>query len=152
MKVLWYKFISVLFCLTVLFSNCSNSGSKTSTEKADVGSGNVTSTEKGSANPEQIALTESILSYFQEGHFDKIVLNFDDNVKAEINEKQLAAVWERLNTHIGKYSKSEFYNVEKLNDVGDRVVYECYFGLQKLYFELIFGKENKISGISFKPK
>jgi len=168
MKIFKYKNLSVLFCLLVLFSNCSNTGSKTSTEKSDVGSENMAIEEeyeeyddivenivfvdKADVSPEQIALIEKILMHFQKEQFDKIVQHFDGNVKEQINKEQLAGVWERLNTHIGKYSKSEYYNAEKLDDVSDRVVYECSFGQYNMYFELIFGKGNKIAGIYFKPK
>ena len=168
MKVLKYRNLSVLFCLFVLFSNCSNSGSKTSTEKSDVGSENVDMYEedeefedivenivfvdKADVSPAQIALIEKVLVHFEKEQFDKIVLLFDDNIKAQINKEQLAGVWERMNTSIGKYTKSEYYNAEKLDDVSDRVVYECSFGQYNMYFELIFGKGNKIAGIYFKPK
>ena len=168
MKVLKYKNLSVLFCLLVLFCNCSNTGSKTSTEKADVRSENVDMEEeyegfedivenivfvdKADVSPEQIALIEKVLVHFEKEQFDKIVLLFDDNVKEQINKDQLAGVWGRLNTHMGKYSKSEYYNAEKLDDVSSKVVYACSFGQHNMYFELIFGKGNKIAGIFFKPK
>ena len=165
MKIFRYKFVSILFCLSVLFSNCSNSGSKTSAEKADAGSKKVAVAEKIEANPvqialaekvsvtpEHIALVEKVLLYFQQEDCGKIVPYFDDTVKSQINEEQLSAVWERLNTHIGKYSNSEFLKAEKLADIGDRVVYECSFGTHKMNFELVIDKENKIAGIFFKPQ
>ncbi|MDR1181368.1 MAG: DUF3887 domain-containing protein [Bacteroidales bacterium] len=101
---------------------------------------------------EQVVLADSILLYFQLEQFDKIVRHFDDNVKRQLNKEQLAVVWAQLNTQFGKYSKSEFYGAEKLDAVGDKVVYKSNFGSQKLYFELIFGKDNKIVSIYFKPR
>jgi hypothetical protein len=106
--------------------------------------------DKSVANSDQVVLADSILIYFQEEQFDKIIPHFDDKVKARLNKELLAVAWAQLNTQYGKYSKSEFYRAEKLNAVGDRIVYVTYFGSQKLYFELVFGKDNKIAGIYFK--
>ncbi|MDR0714218.1 MAG: DUF3887 domain-containing protein [Bacteroidales bacterium] len=61
-------------------------------------------------------------------------------------------VWAQLNTQIGRYGKSEFYGVEKIDAVGDKIIYQCHFGSQKLYFKLTFGKDNKIAGIFFNPQ
>ena len=164
MKFFNYKYVSIIFCLFVLFNNCSNTGSKSSAEKTDNSPEQTVAEdvddspekiiliEKADVSPEQIALIEKVLLHFQEGHFDKIVSYFDDNVKTQINEGQLAAVWERMNTQIGKYSTSEFYKAEKLINIGERVVYKCNFGTYQMYFELVFGKDNKIAGIFFKPK
>ena len=164
MKFFNYKSLSLLFCLTVIFSNCSNSGSKASTEKADVSTKqvaepmkidvspeNIALAEKVNANPEHIALTEKILLYFQQEQFDKIAFYFDDIVKTQIKDGQLSGVWERMNTQIGKYSKSEFSKAENLNDIGDRIVYKCYFDSYEMNFELVINKENRIAGIFFKP-
>jgi hypothetical protein len=107
---------------------------------------------KDTANAEQLALADSILLYFQQEQFDKIVPHFDDNVKRQLNKEQLAVVWAQLNTQIGKYEKSEFYGVEKIDAVGDKIVYKSNFGSQQLYFQLILGKDNKIAGIFFKPQ
>ena len=165
MKVLNFTYLSVLFCCTILFSNCSNSGSKTSAEKADTGSENVAVAEKidanpepivlldkGSVNPEHIALIEKVLLHFNQDECGKIVSHFDNKVKSQINEGQLTAVWERMNSQIGKYSNSEFLKAEKLPGTGDRVVYECHFGIYKMNFELVIDKDNKIAGIFFKPQ
>ena len=103
-------------------------------------------------NKDQIALADSILLYFQQEQFDKIVTHFDDKMKQLLNKEQLAVVWALLNTQFGKYKKSEFYGIEKINDVGDKVVYKCFFGSQKLYFQLVLGKENRVVGLFFKPQ
>jgi hypothetical protein len=107
---------------------------------------------KDTANAEQLVLADSILLYFQQEQFDKIVPHFDDNVKRQLNKEQLAVVWAQLNTQIGRYGKSEFYGVEKIDAVGDKIVYKSNFGSQQLYFQLILGKDNKIAGIFFKPQ
>ena len=164
MKIFNYKYLSILFCLTVIFCNCSNSGSKTSTEKAevttkkaaepikiDVSLDNIALAEKVNAKPEHIALIEKVLSHFQQEQFDKIAFYYDDTVKEQIKDGQLAGVWERMNTQIGKYTKSEFSKTENLNDIGDRIVYKCYFGEYEMFFELVINKENRIAGIFFKP-
>jgi hypothetical protein len=101
---------------------------------------------------EQVVLADSILLYFQLEQFDKIVRHFDDNVKRQLNKEQLAVVWAQLNTQFGKYSKSEFYGAEKLDAVGDKVVYQSYFGSQKLYFQLVLGKDKQVIGLYFKPQ
>ncbi|MDR1584404.1 MAG: DUF3887 domain-containing protein [Prevotellaceae bacterium] len=101
---------------------------------------------------EQIALSDSMLLYFQQEQFDKIVRHFDDNLKQQLNKEQLATVWVQLNAQLGKYTKGELYSAEKIKAVGDKVVYQCYFGSQKLYFLLFYGKDNKIAGIFFKPQ
>ena len=124
-------------CVTLIFVGC---GSR------------VTNVQNTEGFEEQIALADSILLYFQQERFDKIVVHFDDKVKAQLNEKQLAAVWAQLNAQAGKYTKSEFYRAEKMNAVGDRVVYKCNFSFQRLYFQLVFGKDNRIIGIFFKPQ
>ena len=129
-------FICIVCCLPILYYGCSNTGAK---NKAD-------------ANPEQIALAESILSYFQQEQFDKIVDHFDAKIRLQMNKEQLAVVWAQLNAQFGKYTKSEFYSAQKMNNVGDRIVYTCYFGSQKLYFQLALGKENKIIGFYFKTQ
>ena len=100
---------------------------------------------------EQIALADSILFYFQQEQFDKIVSHFDDNMKRQMNKEQLAVVWAQLNA-IGKYAQGEFYGVGKINDVGDKVTYICYFGTQKLYFQLVLEKDNQVIGLFFKPQ
>jgi len=126
----------IILCLSVFYIGCANSGSR----------------DKATANPEQVALTESILMYFQQEQFEKIVVHFSDNVKKQMNKEQLAVVWAQLNAQAGKFTKSEFYSAEKIGAVGDRVVYQCHFGSQKLYFQLVFGKDNKVTGIFFKPQ
>jgi len=128
--------IFALFCLSALYVGCSGSGSS----------------KKTAANQEQIALADSILSYFQQEQFEKIVEHFDDRMKMGLNKEQLAAVWAQLNVQAGKFTKSEFYNADKVGAAGDRVVYLCHFGSQKLYFQLVFGKDNRISGLFFKPQ
>ena len=126
---------SIICCLSVLFFGCSNK------EK-----------DKANANPEQIALAESILSYFQEEQFDKIVEHFDAKMRLLMNKEQLAVVWAQLNTQFGKYTKNEFHSVRKVNNVGDMIVYTCYFGSHKLYFQLMLGKDNQMIGMYFKPQ
>jgi len=165
MKMFNYKYLGVLLCFTVLFSNCSNSGSKTTTENAevttkkaaepikiDVSQDNIALAEKVNAKPEHIALIEKVLSHFQQEQFDKISFYYDDTVKEQIKDGQLAGVWERMNTQIGKYTKSEFSKTENLNDIGDRIVYKCYFGEYEMFFELVINKDNRIAGIFFKPR
>ena len=165
MKFFNYKSLSLLFCLTVIFSNCSNSGSKASTEKADVSTKqvaepmkidvspeNIALAEKVNAKPEHIALIEKVLLHFQQEQFDKISFYYDDTVKEQIKDGQLAGVWERMNTQIGKYTKSEFSKTENLNDIGDRIVYKCHFGEYEMFFELVINKENRIAGIFFNPR
>ena len=58
-------YLIILFCLTVIYSGCSNTKSK----------------DKALADPTQVDLTENILKYFQEEQFDKIFEHFDDNMK-----------------------------------------------------------------------
>lgn len=130
------KFLSILFGFLVLFGSCLNTGSK----------------DKSVANPEQVALADSILLYFQQEQFDKIVPHFDDKMKLALNKEQLAVVWAQLSTQVGKYTKSEFHGAQKISAIGDRIVYTCYFGSQKLYFQLVFGKDNQVSGLYFKPQ
>ena len=125
----------IIYCLSILFFGCSNKAK-----------------DKANANPEQIVLAESILSYFQQEQFDKIVEHFDDKMRLLMNKEQLAVVWAQLNTQFGKCTKNEFHSTQKVNNVGDMIVYTCYFGSQKLYFQLALGKENKIIGIYFKPQ
>ena len=162
MKVFAYMFVSSLLCLTVMFSSCSNTSSKSSTEKsnvspeavaekADISPVAIVITDKADVNPKHIALTEQMLLHFEQEQCDKIVLHFDDNVKSKIKESQLSGVWERLSTHYGKYSNSVFHNAEILND-RSKVVYECNFAMRKMYFQLVFDKDNKIADISFNPK
>ena len=129
-------FILVLFCLSAFYAGCTGSGSR----------------NKAAANQEQVALAESILLYFQQEQFEKIVDHFDDKMKMQLNKEQLAAVWAQLNAQAGKYAKSEFYSAAKIGTAGDRVIYLCQFGSQKLYFQLVFGKSNKIAGLFFKPQ
>ena len=131
-----FCYICLLCCLSTLYYECSNTKSR----------------DKAEADPEQVALAESILSYFQEEQFDKIVEHFDAKMRLQMNKEQLAVVWAQLNAQVGKYANSEFYGTEKINNVGDKVVYTCYFGSQKLYFQLVLGKENKIIGFFFKPQ
>jgi hypothetical protein len=126
----------IFICLSSFYIGCSNSGS-----------GN-----KAAANQEQIVLTDSILLYFQQERFDKIVDHFDENMKLGLNKEQLAVVWAQLNAQFGKYAKSEFYSADKISDAADRIVYRCDFGSQKLYFQVVFGKDNRVSGIYFKPQ
>ena len=128
--------ICMLFCLSVLFNGCSNTSSK----------------GKEVANQEQVALAESLLLNFQQEQFDKIVVHLDEKIKQQLNKEQLAVVWAQLNTQFGKYTKSEFYKAEKVNNVGDKVVYICYFGSNKLYFQLLLGKENRVIGLFFTPQ
>jgi hypothetical protein len=101
---------------------------------------------------DQIALADSILLYFQQEQFKNIVVHFDNKLKAQLNKEQLAVVWAQLNTQMGKYWKGGYYKTEKLNAVGDRITYECYFGTQKLHLQFVFGNENRIMGIFFVPK
>jgi hypothetical protein len=132
------KYLLVVFTVSLLFEFGCNSHQT-----------NTTKTEEG--NKEQIALADSILSYFQQEQFDKIEFHFSDKLKAQLNKEQLAVVWAQLNTQAGKYSNSQFYKAEKVNAIGDRITYECYFGTQKLYFQLVLGKDNQIIGLFFMP-
>ena len=126
----------VVMCLTVLYASC---GSRSASSQ------NVEGFE------DQIALADSILLYFQQEQFDKIVVHFDDNMKQHLNKEQLAVVWTQLNTQFGKFAKSEFHSAQKIDAVGDRIVFQCNFGSTRLYFDLIFGKDDKIAGMFFKP-
>ena len=134
MKKLGY--ICVLCCLSVLYYGCSNTGSR----------------NKANVNPEQITLAENILSYFEQEQFDKIVEHFDAKMRLQMNKEQLSVAWAQLNTQFGKYTKNEFHSAQKVNNVGDMIVYTCYFGSQKLYFQLVYGKENIVLGMFFKPQ
>jgi len=134
MKNLGY--ICILCCLPVLYYGCSNTKSG----------------DKTGADLEQVALTDSILSYFRLEQFDKVVIHFDDVLKRQLNKEQLAVMWAQLNTQVGKFTKSEFFGAEKIVDVGDKIVYTCYFSSQKLYFQLVFGKENQVVGLFFTPQ
>ena len=133
MKII--RYLCLLFWLSTLCIGCSN----TSTSSRD----NV------AVNPEQIALADSILSCLQQEQFDKIVDHFDENLKMQLNKEQLAVVWAQLNTQFGKYSRNEFYKAEKIDAVGNKIIYQCYFGNKKLYFQLVLGKENRIIGLFF---
>ena len=134
MRIVGY--LLTLLCLSALYIGCSGTGSK----------------NKTNANQEQVALADSILLYFQQEQFDKIVEHFDEKMKFGLNKEQLAAVWAQLNAQAGKYTKSEFYSADKVSNAGDRIIYLCYFGSQKLYFQLVFGKDNRVSGLFFKPQ
>ena len=134
MKV--FRYLCVLFCLSTLYSGCFNRGPA----------------DRSTADPEQVALADSILWYFQHEQFDKIVRHFDDNLKRQLNKEQLAAVWAQLSTQFGGYTSSEFYREDKLTSVGGRVTYQSHFGSQKLYFQLTTGKGNQVTGIFFKPQ
>lgn len=136
-----FKHICVFLCLSVLYIGCFNTGST-----------NRGTTNRVEANPEQIVLADSILWYFQQEQFDKIVRHFDDNMKQQLNKEQLAVAWAQLNTQFGKYTKSEFYRAEKLDMAGDSIVYLCHFVSQKLYFQLVLGNGNQVIGLYFKPK
>ncbi len=127
-----FKYL-ILICITGFCINC--------------GSRSVSIQDFG----DQITLTDSILLYFQQEQFDKIVSHLDNKVKTQLNKEQLAVIWAQLNTQVGKYQKSELYKAEKVNTIANKVVYKCYFGSQKLYLELFFGKDNNIVGIFFKP-
>lgn len=99
---------------------------------------------------EQIALTESILVCFQQEKFDEVEKHFSNNMRKQLSKEQLAVLWAQLNSQFGKFSKSRFYSAEKLHVIGDKIVYQCDFGSQQLYFQLVFGKDNRISGLFFK--
>ena len=131
-----FIYIVVVVCLTVLYVSC---GSRS------ISPPNVEGFE------EHIAITDSILLYFQQEQFDMIVRHFDANVSRQLNKEQLAVVWAQLNTQFGKYANSELNSAQKLDAVGDRIVYQSHFGSKRLYFELIFGRDNKITSIHFKP-
>ena len=126
----------IIIILTALCIGCSNKGAG----------------DKTAADPEQIALTENILLYFQQEQFDKIVEHFDARMKLSLNKEQLAVVWAQLSTQVGTYTKSEFHSAQKINNAADMIVYTCYFGSQKLYFQLVFGKDNQVRGMYFKPQ
>lgn len=121
----------IIFCLSMFYISCGSGPSPVS---------NV-------VNAEQVALADSILQYFQQEQFDKIVRHFNDKVKQQLNKEQLAVVWAQLNTQVGKYVGSEFYGNEKIDPIGDKVVFKSSFGSQKLYFQLILGKENQVIGL-----
>ena len=131
-----FGYICILLCLAILCNGCSNTSSR----------------DKAVANPEQVALADSILLYFQEEQFDKIVVHFDDKMKWALNKEQLAVAWAQLSIQFGTYTKSDFHSAQKINNVGDRIVYTCYFGSRKLYFQLYVGKENQVIGMFFKPQ
>lgn len=110
-----------------------------------------TNKAKPEENKDQIALADSILFYFQQEQFDKIVSHFDEKIQMRLNKERLAVVWAQLNAEAGKYTGSKFYGTEKF-DVGDKVIYQCNFGNQTLYFHLVFGKDNRVIGLFFKPQ
>ena len=128
--------ICVISCLSILYYGCSNTSSK----------------DKAGVNLEQVALADSILTYFQHEQFDKIIDHFDDMLKLQMNKEQLSVIWAQLNVQVGAYTKNEFYGSEKINNVGDKIIYTCYFGPHKLYYQLILGKENRVIGLFFKPQ
>jgi hypothetical protein len=132
----YFSFIYILFCQLALFNGCFNSVSR----------------DRRAANQEQVALADSLLSYFQQEQFDQIVAHFDDKMKLQLSKERLAIVWSQLSMQAGKVTKSEFYKAHKINNVGDRVVYQCHFTYCKLYFQVVFGKENRISGLFFTPQ
>ena len=126
----------MLFCLSALHSGCFNR----------------TPADRSLADSKQLALADSILWYFEQEEFDKMVRHFDDKLKIQLSEEQLAVIWAQLNTQFGKYTNSEFYGTQKLDAVGDRVVYQSHFGSQKLYLQLVFGKDNRVIGLFFKTQ
>ena len=130
-----YKYL-IVACITVLCLGCNLRRANTS-EVED--------------NKDLIVLADSILFYFQQEQFDKIVDHFDVILNMKLNKEQLAVVWAQLNTQVGTYTRSEFYSLEKVNDIGNKVIYKSYFGSQQLYFQLVVGKENQIKGLFFTP-
>jgi hypothetical protein len=102
-------------------------------------------------NPEQKHIVDTVLLYMQQEKFDKVVSYFDESIKIQLNKEKLASVWAQLQVQVGKYEKSEFFKSQKIDKIGTKVIYKSYFGSTKLNFEVIFGKENKIIGMFYKP-
>jgi len=128
-----FKYLLVV-CITVFCVNCSRQAN----------------TSKVEDNKDQIALADSILFYLQQEQFDKIIDHLDVSLIMQLNKEQLAVVWAQLNTQVGKFAGSEFYKIEKIDNIGNKVIYKCDFGSQQLYFQLVLGKENRIMGLFFK--
>jgi len=127
----------VVVCLAVLCVSC---GSR---------SGNMRFVED--ENSERRVLANSILSYLQQEQFDKIVAHFDNNLRMQISKEQLAVIWAQLNVQFGEFSGGEYFITETIANVGEKVIYTTTFGGQRLFFELVFGRDNQIIGIFFRP-
>ncbi len=126
----------ILLCSIIFFVGCGSRSTDTSNERS---------------NNRQTVLADRILQYFRQEQFDKIAAHLDHRANARLNKDGgLAAMWKQLNTQYGKYEEDEFYSIEELNVMTDKVVYICTFGQEKLYFELNFFKGN-IAGLTFKP-
>ena len=132
-----FRYICILICLSALYVGC---GSRSS---------NIQNLE---GFEDLIALTDSILQYFQQEKFDRIVCHLDEKAKQQLNEEKLADAWASVNAQVGNYKKSKIYSAEKISSVGEKIVFQCSFEYGKIYFQLFFGKDNLVIGLYFKPQ
>jgi uncharacterized protein len=98
-----------------------------------------------------IDISKEVLSSFTKKEYVKIISFFDETMKKALTADGLKLVWEQqLPSQTGKFIESGKPFTETKE--GYQIVYiPCKFEKTNLNLQLAFNKENKVSGLYFRP-
>lgn len=99
-------------------------------------------------NPEQLA--KSFIKDLNQGKFEQVASQFNEQVATQIDVAQIKKIWETINTQVGSFQEIESVKSDKKGELSITETL-CKFEKAYLNIQLAFDKENKVSGLFFKP-
>jgi len=94
--------------------------------------------------------SEAFIAMLVKGEYDKAVERFDATMKGALPADKLRAVWEGLQTQVGRFAKST--GADQTREDRYRVVFvKCEFGKAVLEAKFAYDDDGKIAGLFFLP-